>query len=64
MVKHWLVWVGISFIMGGAISLAMNTAVHEPLGYLEDLSGYSVGWMIIGGVLIGYGFIRRNKLKS
>lgn len=61
MTKHWLIWVGISFIIGGAVSLAMNTAIQEPLGYLEDLTGYSVGWMIIGGVLIGYGYIRSNK---
>ncbi|NIP62826.1 MAG: hypothetical protein GWN01_12990 [Nitrosopumilaceae archaeon] len=58
MTKHWLVWVGISFIIGGIVSLAMNTATQEPLSYLEGLSGYSVGWMIIGGVLIGYGYIR------
>jgi hypothetical protein len=46
--KTWFFWAGISFIIGGIISLALNLGVQGSLSMLEDLTGYAIGWMAVG----------------
>ena len=59
--KTWLNWAGISFIIGGSISLALNLSVQSTLTMLEDLTGYSIGWIVVGIVLIIYSKLRDKK---
>ena len=61
--KPWFFWAGISFIVGGFISLALNLGVQENLSILEDLTGYSIGWIAVGIVLIGFGWFKGKKNK-
>ena len=62
--KPWLIWVGISFIFGGGISLALNLGVEGQLSPAEDLTGYSLGWMLIGSFFIIYSLIKKTKEKN
>ncbi|MGD2106837.1 MAG: hypothetical protein PVH93_04450 [Nitrosopumilaceae archaeon] len=59
--KTWLFWAGVSFIIGGTISLALNLSVQSSLTILEDLTGYSIGWILTGIALIVYSKLRGNK---
>jgi hypothetical protein len=59
--KTWLFWAGVSFIIGGAISLALNLSVQASLTMLEDLTGYSIGWIVVGIALIIYSKFRGKK---
>ena len=59
--RKWLIWSGLAFIVGGAISLAMTLGVQGELDPREDLTPYSVGWIIAGVVMIGAGFILKSK---
>ncbi|MDH3277751.1 MAG: hypothetical protein OEM21_06590 [Nitrosopumilus sp.] len=62
--KKWFFWAGVSFIIGGTISLALNLGVQESLGRLEDLTGYAIGWIAVGIVLIIFGLIKGKKERS
>jgi len=59
--RSWLFWAGASFIIGGLVSLGLNLSVEGELSMLEDLTGYAVGWMVVGVVFIGYSMIKKNK---
>ena len=63
-VKPWLFWVGISFIVGGSTSLAMTFGVEVPLSPMEDLTGYSVAWIAIGIVFVAFSLLKKNKEKT
>ena len=62
--KNWLFWAGVSFILGGVVSLALNLGVTETLSSSEDLSGYSIGWMLVGAVLVGIGYIKKKSFNK
>jgi len=62
--KNWLFWAGVSFIVGGTVSLALTFGATEPLSPSEDLSGYAVGWILVGVVLIAIGFIKKKPLQE
>ena len=62
--KSWLFWAGISFIIGGIISLSLNLVVQESLSMLEDLTGYAIGWIVVGIVLIIFSSLKSKKKKS
>jgi hypothetical protein len=62
--KTWFFWAGISFIIGGIISLALNLGVQESLSMLEDLTGYAIGWMAVGVVLIVFSILKGKKEES
>ena len=57
--KNWLFWAGVSFIVGGIVSLGITLGATEKLGPSEDLSGYAIGWILVGVVLITIGFIKK-----
>lgn len=59
--KTWFFWAGISFIFGGAISLALNLGVQSRISMLEDLTGYSIGWMAVGVFLVVYSYMKTKK---
>jgi len=59
----WLFWAGISFIIGGIISLSLNLGVQESLSMLEDLTGYAIGWIVVGIVLIIFSLLKSKKKK-
>lgn len=59
--QNWFLWAGISFIIGGAISWSLTVGATEPINFQEDLSGYAIGWILVGIVLIAVGFIKRKK---
>jgi len=62
-VKSWFFWAGISFIIGGIISLALNLSVQGRLTMLEDMTGYSIGWISVGVVLLVYSIVKNKKEK-
>ena len=62
--KTWFFWAGISFIIGGIISLALNLGVQGSLSMLEDLTGYAIGWMAVGVVLIVFSLLKGKKEES
>ena len=62
--KSWFFWAGISFVIGGIVSLGLNIGVQGQLSRLEDMTGYSIGWIAVGIVLISYGFIKNKKEKK
>lgn len=62
--KPWLFWAGISFIIGGTISLVLNYGVEGALSMAEDLTGYAIGWMAVGAVFIVYSLIKSKKGKK
>ena len=62
--KTWFFWAGISFIVGGIISLALNLGVQGSLNMLEDLTGYAIGWVVVGIVLIVFSFVKSKKKES
>jgi hypothetical protein len=59
--RNWLFWAGVSFIIGGIVSLALNLGATAALSSSEDLTGYALGWMIVGAVLIAIGYIKKEK---
>ena len=59
--QNWFLWAGISFIIGGIVSLALTFGATETISYQEDLSGYAIGWILVGIVLIVIGFIKKKK---
>ncbi len=61
--KTWFFWAGISFIVGGTISLALNLGVQSSISMLEDLTGYSIGWIAVGIVLVGFSYMKNKKAK-
>ena len=63
-VKTWFFWAGISFIVGGIISLALNLGVQGSLTMLEDMTGYSIGWIAVGVVLLVYGIAKNKQEKK
>jgi hypothetical protein len=62
--KTWFFWAGISFIVGGIISLALNLGVQGSLNMLEDLTGYAIGWVVVGVVLIVFSLVKSKKKES
>jgi hypothetical protein len=61
--KTWFFWAGISFNIGGIISLALNFGVQGSLSMLEDLTGYAIGWMAVGVVLIVFSLVKSKQEK-
>lgn len=59
--KNWFFWAGLSFIVGGIVSLALTLGATEALSPSEDMSGYSIGWVIVGVALIAIGFIKKKN---
>ena len=59
--KSWLIWAGVSFIVGGTVSFALNLGATEPPSFSEDLSGYAIGWILVGAVLIAIGYIKKKN---
>ncbi len=59
--QNWFLWAGISFIIGGTVSWALTIGATETVSFQEDLSGYAIGWILVGIVLIAVGFIKRKK---
>ncbi|MFB5623194.1 MAG: hypothetical protein ACE5R5_02645 [Nitrosarchaeum sp.] len=57
--KNWLFWAGLSFIIGGAVSFALTLGVTG--SFSEDMSGYSIGWILVGVVLIIIGYIKKKS---
>ena len=58
--KSWFLWAGISFIIGGTVSFLLTRAT-ESISFQEDISGYSIGWILVGIVLVSVGFLKRHK---
>ena len=59
--KSWLFWAGISFIVGGVVSLALNLGATQTPSFSEDLSGYAIGWMLVGAILIVIGSMKKKS---
>lgn len=57
----WLLWTGIAFVVGGLTSLAITLGATGQLHFLEDLTSYSIGWIIIGVALIIFGYLKKSK---
>jgi len=59
-VKKWIFWAGIGFLVGGIVSFGINATVEGTLTFEEDISGYALGWIAVGIILISYGLISKN----
>lgn len=59
--QNWFLWAGISFIVGGFVSFALNAGASGTVSFQEDISGYAIGWILVGIVLISVGFIKKKK---
>ncbi len=59
--KTWFLWAGISFIVGGLVSFALVTGATASISFQEDISGYSIAWILVGIILASIGFLRRKK---
>ena len=57
--KGWLFWAGVGFIIGGLVSYALNYGVSGTVRLTEDISGYAIGWMGAGAVLLAVGLIKK-----
>jgi hypothetical protein len=57
--KNWLSWAGLSFIIGGTVSFALTIGTTG--SFSEDISGYSIGWILVGTVLIIIGYIKKKN---
>ena len=62
--KTWFFWAGLSFIVGGLISLALSLGVQLSIGMLENLTGYAMGWIAVGIVLIVFNYVKQKKKKE
>lgn len=62
--QNWFLWAGISFILGGVISWGLTQGATEIVSFKEDVSGYAIGWILVGIVLIAVGFLKRKKQSS
>ncbi len=54
--RGWLFWAGVGFVIGGLVSYSMALAVPGP-GFQADVSGYALGWMGAGAVLLAAGLV-------
>jgi len=59
--KGLLFWVGVSFIIGSMVSFAINLGATSTASSSEDLSGSSIGWILVGTVLIAIGYIKKKN---
>jgi len=59
--KTWFFWAGISFIFGGIIRLALNLGLQVGMSMLEDLTGYAIGWIAVGIVLVVFSYMKSKK---
>ena len=58
--QSWILWAGISFIVGGIISWGLTVGALGTISLKEDLSGYSIGWILVGIILAIIGYIKRK----
>lgn len=59
--RKWIVFAGISFIVGSLTSLAMTLGVEGEFELREDFTSYSIGWLAAGIVMIILGLILKPK---
>ncbi len=57
--KNWLFWAGIGFIVGGIIGYILTLGASGMINFSEDISGYSIGWIVAGIVLLVVGLIKK-----
>ena len=57
--KSWLFWAGVGFIVGGIVSYALNLGASEVVRSYEDLSGFAIGWIGVGVILLVIGLIKK-----
>ena len=57
--KSWLFWAGVGFIAGGLVSYALNLGASGTVRFSEDISGYAIGWMAAGAVLLAVGLVKK-----
>jgi hypothetical protein len=43
------------------VNFAINLAATSPASSSQDLSGYSIGWILVGAVLIAIGYIKKKN---
>ena len=52
--NKWIFWAGIAFLIGGFVSLTINSVIGAT--FYTDV-GYSIGWIIIGLVLMVFSIL-------
>ena len=57
--KSWLFWAGLSFV-GGMISFGLTFGATGFISIADDFTGYSIGWIVVGIVLIIFGLIKKQ----
>lgn len=62
--RKWIFWAGIGIFVGGIVSLSLNVAVEESLSFREDVSGYALGWIGAGMILMIAGLLSNRKTSS
>ena len=54
-------WIGISFLIAGIVSFAITLEGEGPSSFIEELTGSSIGWIIIGISLIVFSLIKNKS---
>ncbi|MCY4490592.1 MAG: hypothetical protein OXC46_03905 [Thaumarchaeota archaeon] len=58
--KNWLFWAGVGFLVGGVVSYLLNLGATGAISAYEDMSGFAIGWMLAGAVLLVVGLIKKQ----
>lgn len=58
--RHWTFWMGIGFLIAGGISYAIVLGGEGPPSFIEQVSAYSIGWIIFGVGAIVFSFVKRT----
>ena len=52
-------WAGVSFVIAGFVSLALTLGGEGPSSFIEEVLGSSIGWIIIGIILILFSLLKK-----
>ncbi|MDX1596034.1 MAG: hypothetical protein R3327_03755 [Nitrosopumilaceae archaeon] len=59
--NKWIFWAGIAFLIGGFLSLSINSSLGPP--FYDDI-GYSIGWIATGVVLVAVSVVYERISKK
>lgn len=61
---HWTFWMGIGFLIAGGISYAIAIGGEGPPSFIEEVSAYSIGWIIFGIGMVVFSFVKKMMKKK
>ena len=52
---------GIGFLIAGGISFAITLGGEAPPSFKEEVSAYSIGWIIFGVGMVAFSFVKKMR---